>query len=72
MTDYAALNVNPFLKCFMKSEQAVAGHIQGDSSMAAHWLQYVGSLLEGLTLVLHSFSFCSSTLLLPFHLSISL
>lgn len=30
MTDYAALNVDPFLKCFVKSAQAVAGHIQGD------------------------------------------
>lgn len=34
--------------------------------MAAHWLQYVDSLLEGLTLLLHSFSFCSLPSSYPF------
>lgn len=34
--------------------------------MAAHWLQYVDSLLEGLTLLLDSFSFCSLLSSYPF------
>lgn len=42
------------------------------SNKAVLWFQYVNGLLEGLTLLLDSFQFLSLSLLLPFHLSISL
>lgn len=50
MTAYAALNVNPSSKVFSRSRsklRQVASRVS--SGMAAHWLQYVDSLLEGLT-----------------------
>ena len=66
MTASTVLNVIHSLKRLMKSEQAETGHIQGDFQQAAHWLQYVDSLLEGLTLLLDSVSFCSLPSSYPF------